>query len=1039
MHRWLCERLGWMVLTGLAAAATALPPTPEVARLGDLLQNGGFEDGAEQPASWSRHPVVDNGRNAHGRDVAVRHGGQASGRLVFLDSIEGPNKSPVQWMKYGIPVEGGSALLCGGWVRTEGVTTGRVGMHLYDAKRGHLGFQAIPHPPDVDKGWQPFERTVVLPPETATVGIALYAEKGGTTWYDDVVLVGTPSLEAARGTPTLDGVLHDDAWSAAPPVTDFVLHTGQGLAKEETRAWVTFDDQALYVAFDCPHPAGAPLTLAATQRDGTTWLDESIEIFLDPPHDHQTDLQFCVNALGIVRDSRGQDATWDCEVRTAARRRDDGWCVEVAVPFAGLNLPLRTGTTWGLNLVRNARVNGQTVTWSLGGFHQPARFGNLRLDPDLRPLLRPAVRRELADLSTRRQALTDEFARAGVSAAAAPEAFGLVERCRLETAALAQAVDASTPLPWSACRDRVTALGTMLTEARAAAVRTLYAEAADAPFAVRLADALQKVRRDGEVTDAALTREVRLEAARDESESFQLVLIPGKAPCTVAVDRAEVSGPGGRLPLVWRVVEYVETAPPKGYPVAYVGWWPDILLPGAPVTLRPGLRQPLWFRVDVPPDASPGDYRGDVVLSAGATHRVTVPVALRVRTFRLPRPGTLPCAFGLYAAALSRYYHGSKPYAEVMPPEVYRRWVEFMAEYRLTPKNVATGYLGRRTAAGGPQPDLSVVQRLIGDLAPQRLPPYSFEIFRLPCPPDWQRGTPKSDPDAILRQLAERVAEYARLGLPAQAYLYGIDEPAPEGYEFLRSVYGKARAAAPGVPIMQTVNHRIPAELAGLVDIWCPLSARLGDGMEFYRQRLAAGDTVWLYVCCSPKPPYANFFVDEPAIDHRVLFWQARQAGASGVLYWCICWWNGLPGPANGQPAFPAVPIRFAEHLDTYNSFGTNGDGLLAWPGPEMTPYPSIRLEVVRDGIEDYEYLALLERCVRVAEALPAERRPAPAALAAARGLCEVPAEISRTLTDFTKDRAVLLGRRLAVADAIERLLPAIGREPPPEPCVRAR
>jgi hypothetical protein len=458
------------------------------------------------------------------------------------------------------------------------------------------------------------------------------------------------------------------------------------------------------------------------------------------------------------------------------------------------------------------------------------------------------------------------------------------------------------------------------------------------------------------------------------------------------------------------------------------------------VVLAPGRRQPLWFRVDVPPDVAPGDYHGRVVLSAGAAQRIEVPVSLRVRAFRLPRPGSLPCAFGLYASALSHYYHGKRPYAEAMAPAVYRRWLEFMAAYRLTAKNVATEYIGTRSGADGVKGlDLGPVKTLIGDLAPARWPPYSFELFRLPCPPDWQKGTPKSDPDLVLRQLTDRLAEYTRLELPGTAYLYGVDEPSPQGYAFVRSLYEKARVAAPGVPIMQTVNQAIPEELAGLVDIWCPLSARLADGMAFYRQRLAAGDTLWLYVCCGPKPPYANVFVDQPAIDHRILFWQARQAGATGVLYWCVCWWYGLPGPAGGQPPFPQVPIRFAEHLETYKSFGVNGDGLLIWPGPEMSPYPSLRLEVVRDGIEDYEYLALLSRCVDAAESLSADRRPAEAVLAQARGLCTVPGDISRSMTDFTRDRAVLLARRAAVADALERLVAVLGSEPPPEPCVRRR
>lgn len=1020
----------------LAFSAAALPPAPEAVTRDNLLRNPGFEEGTDLPAAWDRHPAVNNGRNAHARDTAVRHGGQASGRLTFLDPIEGPNQSPVQWMKYGIPVEGGAALLVGGRVRTDGVAAGRVGVHVYDGAGGHLGFHAIPHPPGVDSAWQPFEQTLVLPREAARVGLALYAAQGGATWYDDVTLLGTPTLEAARGTPALDGVLDDPVWAGASPAAPFVLATGQALAAEPARAWAACDDEALYVAFDCPWPPGPLPETGTDRREGDSPVEESVEVCLDPEHAHQSCIRFRIDVSGAIRDSRGGEAG---HARAAVRRRRDGWSVEAAFPFSGLDLTPATGAVWGINLARHDRAHGQTAVWSLGGLDQPARFGNLRLDPDLRGALGPAARRELEALATRRRELADALGDAGLTAGAAPEAFELLAQAGADLEALGGDLAAAAPLPWSRLRARLEALGSLLDRSRRAAVQAAYAGTSGAPFAVRVAGSLVKIPREGDAGEAGLAQSVRLHAARDECESFQVVLIPGPEPCTVRVESAEVSGPAGRLPLAWHPVGYVETAPPKGYSAPWVGAWPDILLPPAPVTLQPGRRQPLWFRVSVPPDAAPGQYRGSVVLSDAGGFRVEVPVELRVWAFRLPRPGTLACPFGLYAQALSHYYHGKRPYAEVMPPATYRRWVEFMGEYRLTPKNVATEYVGTRAADGANLPDLSTVRDLIADIAPGHFPPYSFEAFRLPCPPDWQKGAPTSDPEPVLRRLAERVAEYARLGLPPAAYIYGIDEPAPEGYPFLRSVYERAHAAAPGMPLMQTVNHAPPEGLAGLVDIWCPLSARLAEHMDFYRRRREAGDTLWLYVCCAPRPPYANFFVDEPAIDHRVLFWQARQAGAAGVLYWCVCWWYGLPGPATGDPPFPQVPIRFSEHLDTYKSFGTNGDGLLVWPGPDMTPYPSLRLEVVRDGIEDYEYLALLDRCLAAAETLPPDRRPDAGALERARAVRGVPEAVSASFTSFTRDPAVLLARREAVGRAVEELTAALGREPPPEPCVRPR
>ncbi len=232
---------------------------------------------------------------------------------------------------------------------------------------------------------------------------------------------------------------------------------------------------------------------------------------------------------------------------------------------------------------------------------------------------------------------------------------------------------------------------------------------------------------------------------------------------------------------------------------------------------------------------------------------------------------------------------------------------------------------------------------------------------------------------------------------------------------------------------MQTVNRTIPEQLSELVDIWCPLSAALERDLDFYKERQRQGDQLWMYVCCSPKPPYANFFIDQPAIDHRVLFWQARQKGATGLLLWVVSYWKGLPGPTSAGARFPEVPVRFAENMDSYQTWGTNGDGTLIWPGLDMTPYPSIRLEVIRDGIEDYEYLALLSRCVARAKELPQGERPDDAVLQEAEALCEVPEEISESFTRYTKDPDVLMERRKSVGDMIERLVAKLGYEPQPE------
>ena len=135
-----------------------------------------------------------------------------------------------------------------------------------------------------------------------------------------------------------------------------------------------------------------------------------------------------------------------------------------------------------------------------------------------------------------------------------------------------------------------------------------------------------------------------------------------------------------------------------------------------------------------------------------------------------------------------------------------------------------------------------------------------------------------------------------------------------------------------------------------------------------------------------------------------------------------------MPGPTTEGKHFPEAMPNYAKDLKTYPRFGVNGDGVLIWPGPDLTPWPSLRLEIVRDGIEDYEYLALLDRCVRAAtvrQDIEGEL------LKRAQSLLRVPADISRTMKDYTQTAAPMLRRRNQVGDMIEILIKKLGSQPP--------
>ncbi len=996
------------MLMGAASAAQVV--APEVAATCDLVANGGFEAGDALPEWWGRHPKEDADGNRHLRDTEEKRAGESSG-LLHSVTPHTPGKAGIQWNRYNVPVEDGSAIIASYWIKTTCELAVGAGMHFYAEDGGHLGYVRS-DPKKLPREWTHVRNLVRVPEGAVKMGYALYGNDSGDTWFDDVAAISTPNAEAVRGTPKLDGALDEALWADDAAITDFVIHTGEGLPSEQTEAWLAYDDDALYVAFRCEHAAGATLKEDAKRHDGDVWLDDSFEVYLDPHHGHESYFQICVNCRGAIRDSEATDAAWESGAKAKVKRGDDAWTVEIAIPFERLRLGLDVGETWGINLVRNDRVNGQTATWSLGGFHEPTRFGNAALGPDLSRFYRVDLAKRTADLAASLARARAELDEADLPEAVLGDGLAVVDEAGEKIDALAAFTGAA-----SEARKATDDVAATIALVRQTAITSLFrAGGDDGAFRVALASSLQKVRRDGDVVNGMMAREVKLDAARDEAESFQVVVIPsGEALESVTVEAGPLEGPGGELPVAWRRVDYVETADPK-YPTEYVGWWPDPLLECESFSVKADERQPIWCSVAVPADATPGVYTGTVTVSHGGDS-ASVPVTVRVRNFALPRPGTLSTAFGLYASFFSRWWYGQEPYKDNLDIEKYAEWGQWLGEnYRLAPKNIGREFISVKVTPDDVEVDLGGLQTTVAPVAEDWWAPYSFCLHRVPTSSAIRDPDGQHTPDDAARVTKAIKDEWERLGLPKNVYIYGYDEPRPGEYAFLQEAYRKIKDVAPEYPIMQTLSDPYPEALAGLVDIWCPLTPAMNS--PFYEERREAGDTLWTYVCCGPLPPHANFFIDQPATDHRVLFWQTWKAGATGLLYWGICIWDGLPSVAAGEPHWPDVPARMEDHT-TYKTFKVNGDGLLVWPGPNLEPIPSIRLECIRDGIEDYEYLALLGRLVEEAK----EMGVATKLVAEAEELLVVPEEISASMTDYTKDAGLVLERRRMVGDMIEVLM----------------
>jgi hypothetical protein len=248
-------------------------------------------------------------------------------------------------------------------------------------------------------------------------------------------------------------------------------------------------------------------------------------------------------------------------------------------------------------------------------------------------------------------------------------------------------------------------------------------------------------------------------------------------------------------------------------------------------------------------------------------------------------------------------------------------------------------------------------------------------------------------------------------------YVHGFDESdmrrdhAEKIDPSIRRVYGMIGEKFPRIR-RESANPLNPAHV-GYFDIWTPLSAQWKPEL---RERQAAGDEVWAYVCCAPGKPYANLFVDFPGVDPRILPWQYYQHGVTGFLYYLINHYEKQENWNAAGTTWPKAPWNTL-------SYGTNNDGILIYPGPDATPLASTRLENLRDGIEDYEALAMLAELTDRLEAAGGHDD----LLAQAREVLAVRPEVTSSWTEYTQDPEVILGARAEVDALIEAAMRALG------------
>jgi hypothetical protein len=359
-----------------------------------------------------------------------------------------------------------------------------------------------------------------------------------------------------------------------------------------------------------------------------------------------------------------------------------------------------------------------------------------------------------------------------------------------------------------------------------------------------------------------------------------------------------------------------------GYPAEFPehrrSAYPDPLVPITTLGLEAGRTRAVWVRM-----RAEESHRGEVLVGG-------MPVAyeLDVLPFELPRRPSLQTSIGLGGVGFARV-HGvvlhSKDYWRL-----YESYADSLLEHRLTPMWVPWGLRDPRAR-----------QYLTDERVTTIVCEYSGDA-------------------AQMRSLWE---ELGTLGIRDRVWFYNLDEPdSLAQYEVVRNQVSWLRDVFPGHRYGLTFFTGAPDKstpfdhLAGVVNLWIVQTDYfahghgLGDKVRAQaRERAEAGDEVFLYTALAPRAGFCNLMINHTALEHRLLFWQLyAEEVPTGFLYWQSTYWDHVEDPWTDQATL--------KHID----HGLWGDGSLFYPGP-AGPVGSIRLELIRAGMQDFELLKLAE------------------------------------------------------------------------------
>lgn len=181
----------------------------------------------------------------------------------------------------------------------------------------------------------------------------------------------TKVLKAYRitGQVQIDGKLDEADWTNAEKAFDFIQREpipGK-VATYASEVFFLYDNQAIYIGAKLWDDASEKILKEYSLRDELGNAD-NFTVFFDPFKSGLNGFQFTVTASGVQLDdivtNHIEDSKWNAVWESAVNQDDDGWYVEMKIPYSALRFPSDPLQEWNIQFSREVRRFRERSYWS---------------------------------------------------------------------------------------------------------------------------------------------------------------------------------------------------------------------------------------------------------------------------------------------------------------------------------------------------------------------------------------------------------------------------------------------------------------------------------------------------------------------------------------------------------------------------------------------------------------------------------------------------------------------------------------------------